>query len=247
MSSLRGHPNPTWGDGATPLRVQGGGDGRVSASAPTLARMSATPALPVDMWFDPMCPFAWMTSRWLLEVEQVRPVSVTFHVMSLSVLNDGREGLSDFYRDLMHRGWGPVRVVIAAEDRFGNGVVRDLYTALGTRIHNQGQELGPDLFRAALAEVGLPEELADAATSTDLDEALRASHHRGMDPVGQDVGTPVLHVPADNGVAAFFGPVITPIPRGERAGRLWDGVVLVGGMDEFFEMKRSRTREPDFS
>jgi hypothetical protein len=211
-----------------------------------------TPVTTVDMWVDPVCPFAWMTSRWLLEVEQVRDVHVRFHIMSLSVLNDARardphSGLSDFYRDLVSRAWGPVRVAIAVEQRYGGAALRNLYTALGTRIHLADRRADRQLYIEALAEVGLPVELADAADSTEFDERLRASHHRGMDPVGEEVGTPVVHVPGPNGdVVAFFGPVVTPIPRGEAAGTLWDGVLLVAGTDEFFELKRSRTREPSF-
>jgi hypothetical protein len=203
--------------------------------------------IPVHIWVDPICPFAWLTSRWLLEVEQQRPIDVSFHIMSLSVLNDGKDGLSDFYRELVGRAWGGVRVAIAAEQRFGNGVLRDLYTALGTRIHVQDRTAGRELFVEALTEVGLPADLADAADSTDFDDLLRASHHRGMDPVGEEVGTPVIHLPGDDGdVVAFFGPVVTPTPRGDRAARLWDGVVLVAGTNEFFELKRSRTRELSF-
>jgi len=196
----------------------------------------------VDMWFDPRCPWAWITSRWLLEVEQVREVSVRFHVMSLSVLNEGRD-VNEGYRAWNERGWGPVRVLIAAEQAHGSQVLRDLYTAFGSRIHHQKQELGPDLYAAVLADVGLPGDLAAAAESTDYDEALRASHHAGMDLVGDDVGTPVVKV-GDN---AFFGPVVTPAPRGEAAGRLWDGVLVVTGTPGFFELKRTRTAKPDFS
>jgi hypothetical protein len=200
-----------------------------------------------DLWFDPICPFAWMTSRWLLQVQQVRDVDVKFHVMSLSVLNEGRDELPQRYKDMLDRGWGPVRVVIAAEEKFGNDVVADLYTALGTRIHLQRHELNRELYEAALDEVGLPVELADAAESTDHDEALRASHHAGMDPVGEDVGTPVIHTPGpDGGKVAFFGPVVSPAPKGESAGKLWDGVLLVAGTDGFFELKRTRTRPPIF-
>ncbi len=213
----------------------------------TLEPLAGPGTTMVDIWVDPICPFAWMTSRWLLEVEQVRDVRVRFHVMSLSVLNDGRDGLSDFYRDLVGRAWGPVRIGIAAERRHGGSVYRDLYNALGARIHDQQLAPSRDLYIAALTEAGLPPDLADAATSTQFDQALRASHHQGMDPVGEDVGTPVIHVPGPHGhVVAFFGPVVTPIPRGEAAGRLWDGVVLVAAADEFFELKRSRTREPSF-
>ncbi|WP_407651568.1 mycothiol-dependent nitroreductase Rv2466c family protein [Actinoplanes sandaracinus] len=201
----------------------------------------------VDMWFDPLCPWAWITSRWLLEVEKVRPLTVRFNVMSLSVLNEGRE-LPEQYQDLMAKGWGPVRVCIAAAEAAGPAVLRDLYTALGTRIHLQKYELGEKLFREALTEVGLDPDLAEAANTDARDEALRASHNAGMKPVGTDVGTPVIHAPGPNPgeTVAFFGPVITPAPKGEAAGRLWDGVVLVAGTPGFYELKRSRDLGPIF-
>ncbi|MHB8295807.1 MAG: mycothiol-dependent nitroreductase Rv2466c family protein [Acidimicrobiales bacterium] len=216
--------------------------------------MTAAPLVPaasdvtgVDMWFDPICPFAWITSRWLLEVERVRPVVVRFHVMSLSVLNEGRKDLSKGYRELLDIAWGPVRIAIAAEQAHGPEALRDLYTALGTRLHPGGREIGPDLYRDSLAEVGLATSLAEAAESTAFDEALRASHEAGMAPVGEDVGTPVVHAPGPDGEpVAFFGPVVVPAPKGEAAGRLWDGVLLVAGTDGFFELKRTRTQEPIF-
>jgi protein-disulfide isomerase-like protein with CxxC motif len=194
-----------------------------------------------DMWFDPACPWAWITSRWLLEVERVRPVRVRWHVMSLGVLNEGRD-LPEEYKASIARSWQAVRVCIAAEQRFGPEVLGSLYTALGTRFHDNAEPRTPDTVRAALADADLPLDLADAADSTAYDEALRASHAEAMKLVGEDVGTPVVQV---EGVS-FFGPVITPIPRGEAAGKLWDGVRLVAGTDGFFELKRTRTRNPVF-
>ena len=196
----------------------------------------------VDFWFDPICPWAWIASRWMLEVERVRPVKVSWHVMSLSVLNEDKEDLSDRYRETLATGWGPVRICIAAEQQHGPEVLGRLYTALGTRFHHEKAPRDTETITAALAEAGLPLSLADAADSTEYDEALRASHHDGMDRVGYEVGTPVISV---NGTAVF-GPVVSPIPRGEAAAKLWDGVLLVASTDGFFELKRSRTRDPIF-
>jgi hypothetical protein len=204
--------------------------------------------LPVSFWFDPTCPWAWITFRWILEVAKVRDIAPEFHVMSLAVLNAGREDLPESYRELLQRAWGPVRVVTAARIRHGQETVLPLYTALGERIHRDKTETGRELYEAALAEVGLPLSLADAAGSTEYDQELTESHNRGMKPVGLDVGTPVIHVPGEGGdVIAFFGPVVTPTPRGEAAGRLWDGVLLVAGTPGFYELKRTRDARPDVS
>ena len=194
-----------------------------------------------DFWFDPLCPWAWMTSRWMGEVEKVRDVRVRWHVMSLSVLNEGRD-VPQEYRDLLDRGWGPVRLIVAAAEEHGAQWIKPLYDAIGTRLHPGGRTDLETVLVEALAEVGLPASLADAASSDAYDVALRASHADGIRLVGEDVGTPVV---AFDGTA-FFGPVVTPAPKGEAAGLLWDGVILVAATPGFFELKRSRTQGPVF-
>jgi hypothetical protein len=197
----------------------------------------------VDFWFDPICPWAWIASRWMLEVEKVRPVKTHWHVMSLSVLNEGKDDLPQRYRELLDTGWGPVRICIAAEQEYGAQVLGPLYTALGTRFHNKKEEHDDkSVLEAALAEAGLPPGLAEAAESTEFDEALRVSHQGGIERVGYDVGTPIISV----NDMALFGPVLSPIPRGEAAAKLWDGVLLIAQTDGFFELKRSRDRDPIF-
>lgn len=194
-----------------------------------------------DFWFDPLCPFAWISSRWVLEVEEVRDVEVTWHVMSLAYLNKDKD-ISQDYRDMLEPAWGPVRVLVRAEQEHGKEVLLPLYTAMGERIHLGQREISRELVAEALAEAGLPADLVEAMDDTSLDEAVAASHHRGMDQVGDDVGTPTIAVDG----AAFFGPVLSRIPRGEEAGQLWDGAVLMAKVPYFYELKRSRTGELDF-
>jgi protein-disulfide isomerase-like protein with CxxC motif len=196
----------------------------------------------VDFWFDPMCPWAWITSRWILEVAPMRDLDVHWHVMSLAVLNEGRD-LSDDYKKRMEAAWGPVRVLIAAQQRYGNAVLLPLYTALGNQFHLGKAPIERATVEQALQAAELPTDLAEAMTSTDYDEALRASHQSGIERVGLEVGTPIISV--NN--ASFFGPVVTPMPRGDAAARLWDGVVLISGIDGFYELKRTRDRRPEFS
>ncbi|WP_455356555.1 mycothiol-dependent nitroreductase Rv2466c family protein [Streptomyces sp. SYSU K217416] len=215
----------------------------------TPATNAATGKTPVDFWFDPLCPWAWMTSRWMLEVEKVRDVEVRWHVMSLAVLNENRiDELPEEYREMLAtQAWGPVRVVIAAQQKFGEQITGPLYTALGTRFHNRGEGPTLEAVAAALEEVGLPADLIEYAGSHTYDAELRASHQEGIEKVGQDVGTPVIAVPgADGEQIAFFGPVVTPAPKGEAAAKLWDGTLLVASTPGFYEIKRTRTEGPIF-
>jgi len=215
--------------------------------------MSETAAekTPVDFWFDPLCPWAWMTSRWVLEVQKQRDIDIRWHPFSLAVLNEDKlDQLPEEYRELLAtKAWKPIRVVTAAWQKHGDEVVGPLYTALGTRFHNNGEGPTVEAIAAALEEVGLPADLIDYADQEDFefDAELRASHKEGIDKVGQDVGTPIIAVPGPEGKeVAFFGPVVTPAPKGEAALRLWDGTIAVASVPGFYEIKRTRTQGPIF-
>lgn len=206
--------------------------------------MSGSDGLPtVDFWFDPACPFAWITSRWILEVEQVRKIRVDWHVMSLAVLNSGRNELPDEYKEYLQRTWAPVRVIAAAKELHGDHWVKKLYDAMGFRIYNGGNKDFGAVIVETLEELGLPPELADYGTSEKFDDHLRASHDEGISKVGDEVGTPVM---AFNGTA-FFGPVMTRIPRGDMAGRIFDAAITLAQFPHFHEIKRSRTEGPAFT
>jgi hypothetical protein len=195
-----------------------------------------------DFWFDPRCPFAWITSRWILEVEKVRDIKVRWHVMSLAYLNQDKD-ISEDYRKMLETAWGPVRVLVAAEQKYGNEVLAPLYTAMGTRIHLEKRDSDRAMIEDSLQETGLDIALADAMDDTFLDEAVAKSHHEGMDAVGNEVGTPTIHF----NDTAIFGPVLTKAARGEEAGKLWDACVTLAAYPQFFELKRSRDAELDFS
>jgi hypothetical protein len=206
--------------------------GAVVSHSSSASTAGAAPTATVDFWFDPICPWAWMTSRWMLEVEQVRPVRTVFHVMSLAVLNDNPD----------IEVWAPARVALAVEEQYGQEQLRAFYTAIGTRLHPGHEEHGHASIAAALTDCGLPPALADAGYVGDNDDALRASHHAGMDPVGYEVGTPVIRV----GGVSFFGPVMSPAPKGEEAGRVYDGALALASYPGFYELKRTRTAGPIF-
>jgi DSBA-like thioredoxin domain len=204
----------------------------------------------VDFWFDPVCPWTWLTSRWMLEVRKTRRVDITWHVMSLAVLNEGRlDQLPPQNRELMSHAWAPVRVLMAAREALGSGVLEPLYTALGTQYFLMDQPKTHATLQAALREAGLPQHLARAGDRDAFDPALRRSHEEGINLVGQEVGSPIIAIPGpDPGPRkiAFFGPVVNPTPRGERAVVLWDNVVALASIPGFYEIKRTRTHGPIF-
>ncbi len=197
----------------------------------------------VDFWFDPLCPFAWITSRTMLEIEKVRDVQTTWHIMSLAYLNQDKD-IPDSYRERLKDAWEPVRVCMAVEQEYGQEKLAELYTALGTRKHTEGREhLDRPLIEEALEEIGVPIALAEAMHDSSYDDAIRKSHHLGMDQVGDDVGTPMMSIDGN----AFFGPVLSKIARGEDAGKVWDGAVVLSSFPYFYELKRTRDTKLDFS
>lgn len=201
----------------------------------------------INIWVDPLCPYAWMTAQWMLEVEKVRDVKARFNIMSLTVLNENRTDLDPDYAERMRRGMGPVRVLMAVEQEHGKDGLRAIYLEMAKRRHNEGQDFSAELFEQALEAAGFDKSLAAAADEDARDDAIRTSHHEGMDPVGSDVGTPVIHFPdGKGGTSAFFGPVVSPAPAGEEAGRLMDGLKVVATTDGLYELKRSRDRKPEF-
>ena len=195
----------------------------------------------VDFYFDATCPFAWITSRWILEVQKVRDVRVVFKIMSLAVLNEGRD-LDPEYLARLEKAWLPARAAVQVRERYGAEALGPWYTAVGTRIHEQGRTDFEAVVAEALEELGHDADILDAARTDVADEQLRASQKEAEDLVGNDVGTPVV---AFNGTA-FFGPVMTRIPRGVEAGRIFDGAVALADFPYFYEIKRARTTDPQF-
>ena len=200
----------------------------------------------VDFWFDPVCPYSWIGSRWLIEVERYRPIAIRWHVMSLYLLNERRTD-DPTYVEYLLEVTGPARVASATSEHFGDGVLRDLYSAFGCRIFDHWRyPSGPECreaMRVALVETGLPARLLDRFDETGVDDALRRSHAAGVEPGGDEAGTPTFHV----GGTALYGPVLNAIPRGEAAVRVFDGAVLLAGVPDFFELKRTRTAEPVYT
>ena len=198
----------------------------------------------VTFYFDVSCPFAWQTSRWMKEVEKVREVEIEWTPMSLAVLNDGRE-LPEDYMKMMDANWGPARVFAKVKQEAPEKV-DELYTTMGEMIHpageggRQGYGAYDEIIAAALEKVGLPANIAECANTSDVDDLLRGYHAQAMDAVGDEVGTPVVKL----GDTAFFGPVITRVPQGEEAGELFDAAVKLASFPYFFELKRSRTENP---
>ena len=199
----------------------------------------------VDFWFDPLCPWTWLTAEWLIEVATLRPLDIRWRIMSLAVLNDGRE-FPEEYIDLMRRAWRPVRVITAAEQQHGPAVVGPLFTEIATRYHHDGRSDDDAILAESLAAVGLPPHLLEAADTDAWDTALRASHTEAMDLVGDDVGSPVIRLPDISSDVAYFGPVVNPVPRGDDALRLWSGIQTLVSTPQLYELKRTRTTPPTF-
>lgn len=194
----------------------------------------------VEFWFDPICPWCWMTSRWASEVARARGFEIAWHPISLAIINEGNT--DDAHAEGHRQGHRLGRVVEAARVAHGDAVVGPLYTALGTRIHPGARDDFDAILAEALAEAGADPALAQAADRDDSDAQLRANTGHALELAGPDVGVPIISI---DGVA-FFGPVVTPSPTGEDALRLWDGIYTAASVPGFYELKRGRTKGPQF-
>ncbi len=188
------------------------------------------------LWFDPTCPFTWATSCWLRDTAPTQGARVEWHLMSLAVLNDGSE-VPEQHREAMALSWRPLRLLAAAGRTAGNEAVGALFTALGTRLHEQHRALDDALLVESLEEAGLPADLLAAADDAAHDDAVRASHAQAQERVETDSGSPVLAL--DDG-PAWFGPVVSPVPAGQAATDLWLGLASLSRVAQFSELKRGR-------
>ena len=201
--------------------------------------MSGSQGGRIELYVDPCCPFAWIAYQWLAEVRRYQAVELRLCLMSLPMLNE-HEPISLDYRRLLAHTWGPARVAAAAVQHLGPDALPPLYEAMARRIFAETDHyrvIREDLESVivdALSEVGLPARLSDAAASDDYDGSIRASHNAAMAPMGSGVGTPIIHI----GAAAFFGPVMTGVPRGSEAVQVFDGLRLLAGYPRLFEIKR---------
>jgi 2-hydroxychromene-2-carboxylate isomerase len=190
----------------------------------------------VTMWFDPACPYTWRTSRWLRAAAAARGESVTWRLLSLAVLNEGRD-IPERYLQGMTLSRKASRVIAAVETKYGQDAVDRLYTALGQLVHDQGQVMDRDTVAEALAAAGLPDDLIGALDDEAHDLAVDESHHAAQDRVGQEAGSPVL---AFGDGPGFFGPIVVPVPTGDEAQRLFDAMTLLSTVPQFSELKRVR-------
>jgi 2-hydroxychromene-2-carboxylate isomerase len=190
----------------------------------------------VEFWFDPSCPFTWRTSRWARDLEQAGLATVEWKVMSLGILNEGKE-IPEQYREGMVRGARFLRALTAAAEQGGPDAVGRLYDALGTRLHDRDEGLADDVLLRSVEEVGLPGSVADAADDEGRDAAVRASHEEGQRRVGTESGSPIT---AYDGGPAFFGPVVVPAPAGDEAETLLTAMASLSKVSAFSEIKRSR-------
>ncbi|HEY2794403.1 MAG TPA: disulfide bond formation protein DsbA [Micromonosporaceae bacterium] len=190
----------------------------------------------VTFFFDPTCPFTWRTSRWLRSVTIPRGHTIGWHLMSLAVLNEGKE-IPEAYRDRVAWSMRPVRLLFQTLQQHGPDALDRLYTEFGTRLHYENAAADDELLAASLAAAELPAELIKAAGDESLDPAIHASHAEGQARVGTESGSPILAIGDGPG---YFGPVVVPPPEGEAAEKLYDAMRLISAVPEFSELKRAR-------